>query len=397
MAEIFTDLETGNKIKYSDLIDDNDLIEIVNKTIKVPPADVGRIFQGEANSCLLMFQVNRYNDGVDLKTKNIEIIYKTPDGTANKSKAINIRYSQSKLQFGWLLDYTATHIDGNVLAAIQILGKDEKDNDYVYKTSTFKLAIEKTLDDTELIDVQEPKSWCNFISDKIDEFEEVINSGALASNSDAGNVKYNDKYTVKDIIERLVSEVYYSPITVSRFDMNPSTTVYEIGSSVSGITFNWTYNKDCQSQSLTDCTLDNNSVRSATYDTSFSTNKTFTLSASDEKTSTTASKSILFKYPKYYGVATTPSSYNSAFLIGLVKQLVDGRSGNFTVNAGSDQHIFFAIPSSFGTASFSVGGFSGGFSKVATILHTNASGHTCNYDIYKSDNSGLGNTTVTVS
>ena len=36
----------------------------------------------------------------------------------------------------------------------------------------------------------------------------------------------------------------------------------------------------------------------------------------------------------------------------------------------------------------------GGFSKVATIEFTNASGYKENYDIYKSDNENLGTQTV---
>lgn len=41
--------------------------------------------------------------------------------------------------------------------------------------------------------------------------------------------------------------------------------------------------------------------------------------------------------------------------------------------------------------------FEGGFNKVNTIEFTNASGYVESYDIYKSTNSNLGNTTVVVS
>ena len=56
---------------------------------------------------------------------------------------------------------------------------------------------------------------------------------------------------------------------------------------------------------------------------------------------------------------------------------------------------FYAVPTRYGDVSFNVGGFDGGYSKVATIEFTNASGYKENYDIYKSDNANLGNTTVT--
>ena len=56
----------------------------------------------------------------------------------------------------------------------------------------------------------------------------------------------------------------------------------------------------------------------------------------------------------------------------------------------------YAIPSSFGTPTFNVGGFDGGFKKLETLSFTNASGHTQNYDIWVSVNAGLGSTAVTV-
>ncbi|WP_157796132.1 hypothetical protein [Thomasclavelia cocleata] len=53
------------------------------------------------------------------------------------------------------------------------------------------------------------------------------------------------------------------------------------------------------------------------------------------------------------------------------------------------------MPARYGAVNFNVGGFDGGFTKVATIEFTNASGYTENYDIYKSDNANLGTQTVT--
>ena len=54
------------------------------------------------------------------------------------------------------------------------------------------------------------------------------------------------------------------------------------------------------------------------------------------------------------------------------------------------------VPTRFGVPKFTVGGFEGGFSLVATIDFTNSSNYTEPYNIYKSENSNLGNTTVNV-
>jgi hypothetical protein len=57
----------------------------------------------------------------------------------------------------------------------------------------------------------------------------------------------------------------------------------------------------------------------------------------------------------------------------------------------------FALPTSYGTPLFNVGGFDGGFNLIKTFNFTNYSGHTESYDVWISDNIGLGTTTVKVS
>ena len=124
-------------------------------------------------------------------------------------------------------------------------------------------------------------------------------------------------------------------------------------------------------------------------------NKTYTLKATDERDAeATKTTAISFLNGVYWGVAEDKSSFDSAFILSLTKGLQGSKAKTFTVTAGALQHIYYAIPSRYGTPSFKVGGFEGGFAKVATIEFTNASGYAENYDIYKSDNPGLGNTTV---
>jgi hypothetical protein len=43
-----------------------------------------------------------------------------------------------------------------------------------------------------------------------------------------------------------------------------------------------------------------------------------------------------------------------------------------------------------------IGGFSTSFGKVAQLSHTNSSGYTCDYNIYKSTNANLGNVSFVV-
>ena len=131
---------------------------------------------------------------------------------------------------------------------------------------------------------------------------------------------------------------------------------------------------------------------------SIKANKNFTLKVTDERDHTVnKSTGVSFLNGIYWGVAVGESEINDDFLKKLTKKLQGAKATTFTVNAGEGQHIFYAVPSRYGACGFNVGGFDGGFTKVNTFNFTNASGYAENYDVYKSDNANLGNTTVKVS
>lgn len=199
----------------------------------------------------------------------------------------------------------------------------------------------------------------------------------------------NNILTVKDALDKLL----YVDLSIS-LNSNVSTTL-EKGRVIDSITFNWSYNKKVVSQIFNNETL-NIDVRTYAYNSPLSSNKTFTLTANDGTKRFSRNISFSFLNGRYWGVSNS-TSYDSGFINGLSKELSSSRNKTFTVNCGADQHIFYCIPSSFGTPTFTVGGFSGGFNKIQTIQFTNASGFTESYDIWKSTNSNLGNTTVVVS
>ena len=88
---------------------------------------------------------------------------------------------------------------------------------------------------------------------------------------------------------------------------------------------------------------------------------------------------------------------DSTFIRALSRKLIGSKLASFTANATAGKYIWYCLPKRYGTCTFSVGGFTGGFTLVDTVSFTNASGYTEDYYIYKSDNAGLGSTTVTVS
>ena len=191
---------------------------------------------------------------------------------------------------------------------------------------------------------------------------------------------------------QMLDELLYKAITINNFSISKSTA--ELGEKLIGLILNWSYNKIPTYQKLDNVLIDNE-LRKYTVEKEISSNTSFKLEVSDGKTTVNRTASINFYNGRYYGVSNS-ETYDSDFILSLNKTLTNSRACNFTVNCGAGQYIFFAIPTRFGTPTFTVGGFSGGFNKIKTISFVNKFGYSEGYDIWKSTNSNLGNTTVVV-
>lgn len=219
--------------------------------------------------------------------------------------------------------------------------------------------------------------------------------------SDASDISYTNSdfstlNNVKKALDNLFNKVYYVSPSISSFIMSPSTTVYETGSTVSELVFNWSYNKDISEQTLTDCSLADETVRTATYSTPFSTNKTFTLNATDGENSVSKSLSIQFQNKIYWGSAETPQDYNSAFILGLSSsKFATSYKGSYTITAGSGQYAYICCPKSWNIPSVcKISGFSTELVKENSISFTNSSGGVVVYDILRTTHTGLGSITM---
>ena len=164
----------------------------------------------------------------------------------------------------------------------------------------------------------------------------------------------------KDIATK-VDEIS-NPFSINSFTVTPS--VAQKGSTIN-VTVKWSYNKDIKSQTL------NNAVLSATLrEKTFSgvkTDVTYTLNAtSTNNISKTKSGTVKFYNGIYYGKSSS-ATYDSALINSLTKTLSDSKARTITVNAGTGEYIYYCLPTRLGVPSFNVGGFDGGFKKVATI------------------------------
>lgn len=233
------------------------------------------------------------------------------------------------------------------------------------------------------------KERMNNIEDGIFDAHDKIN--AINNEIEENTANTN---TARQDINELKSKVWdiQNPFDISSISISPN--ISQMGSTVSPkLTWNYTHST-VKSQTINNEAIEN-TLRTKTF-TGVTTTTTYTLagtSNSDVKKSKSAT--ITFANGVYYGKSTT-STYDSTLISGLTKQLSNSKDRTITVNAGAGEYIFYCIPSRLGACSFNVGGFDGGFSKVATVNFTNSDNYQENYDIYKSDNANLGNTNVTI-
>lgn len=192
-------------------------------------------------------------------------------------------------------------------------------------------------------------------------------------------------------LDALFNKVYYVKPTCS-LSATPSGGTFEMGTAISApITFTWTTNKDITSQTLTGCTLANASVRTATYNTNVTSDKTFTLSVSDGENSASSSVSYKFLNNIFWGSASTAETYDSAFISALSnKKLASVIKGTYSFNIASGEYGFWAVPSNMTISSVWIGGFEVTVDDLGTVSYTNAQGYTRDYKLYKTGKASLG-------
>lgn len=205
---------------------------------------------------------------------------------------------------------------------------------------------------------------------------------------------FSDEYKKK------IDDLAYTKIAINSLTATNSSN--EIGATVTASDIAWTLNKEPKTQKIkfgseAEETLDKTLRKKSYTGKTIKTNTNIVLTATDERDATVSRTASITFQPKVYWGKTNKAQLENADILALEgSALAGGRGRTFTVNAGAGEKIVYAIPSSFGTPTFNVGGFDGGFKKLQTLSFTNASGHTQNYDVWASVNAGLGSTTVTV-
>lgn len=176
----------------------------------------------------------------------------------------------------------------------------------------------------------------------------------------------------------------YQAISISSFTGGSTN---EIGSTVSSVSLNWTYNKTETSQSLNQgIGTVTNGVRTYTYSTPITSNTTFTLSASDGTTTTSSNTSVSFLPRVWWGTDSKTSLTSADILLLDNNQLSSTRARSLTIN-GNGEYIYYAYPASYGTATFTVNGLLNTAWTLTTVMHSNllTPGNTQLYNVYRSN------------
>ena len=211
-----------------------------------------------------------------------------------------------------------------------------------------------------------------------------------ATHETAGIVKPNYDF---DIAEDGTLSLYKAMTLIA----NVVPTTVEKGATQTTATVKWGTNKTPVSVTVEGESVSPDTTSKELTGLSITAEKEFTVVAADSRGSQTATAVMRFCNGVYTGAAAAPAAVDGTFIRTLTKKLQSYKTRTFTVNAAAGQYIWYACPADYGTPVFNVGGFDGGFSKVDTLDYTNPSGHTESYQVWRSDNAGLGQTTVEVS
>ena len=213
-----------------------------------------------------------------------------------------------------------------------------------------------------------------------------VTIGGAGGASTADAVAYNNDTisvtNVEEALNKLIADYYYVAPSVTSFTATPAGGIFEVGHVVSApITFNWNYNKDITTQTLTDCTLTDNTIRTATYNSDITSNKTFTLNASDGKNNVSKSISYTFVSPYYTGVSTT-NTLTETDIKALTKKVET--KGNKTINYTTTQsYMVFAYPSSYGAISSIID--QNGFNVTDSFVRNTVTVNSVEYYVYCSN------------
>ena len=208
-------------------------------------------------------------------------------------------------------------------------------------------------------------------------------------------IKYeNAAYPDMKSLQHALDQLLYIDLDI-QLQCNPS--IKEVGETVDSITFTWSYNKPNIVQQTFNKNSLNTSDRTYTLKGPFTTNTTGTVTANDGTKTFTKQATLQFYPGIYYGSSTI----DDFEITDLTRVLRANRTMSVTIDGTDDvnTYLYICLPYTYGIPTFTVNGFDGGFELIDDNFQLDRydTGNAVRYSIYKSDNGGLGVTTINIS
>jgi len=190
----------------------------------------------------------------------------------------------------------------------------------------------------------------------------------------------NPTYTT---VDSALDALFYVSPDVSSFANNRNNV--EIGTTITSTILTWVNNKTMTSESINQGIGSiTPSLLTYTDNTSYSTNRTYTITVGDGTNTDQASTSVTFLNKRYWGVSAN-TTLNDAQIIALSSELSSTLAKSFS-STPSAQYIHYCFPNSFGDPSFTVNGLTNNDWTENIQTHVNASGNSTSYSCWRTNN-----------
>lgn len=119
--------------------------DIINRFISIPVNTTTFAVMGDNASRVLNFRISRFIDGVDLSKKEAHVCFKNALGQTGDSLGTNIRYTNSVLEFDWIVPSEVASASGNVEFYVEFREIDEeKARIYCLRTKSIVHNVEES-------------------------------------------------------------------------------------------------------------------------------------------------------------------------------------------------------------------------------------------------------------
>lgn len=125
--EVFIEVGGYGKADYSDAA----MIKIDGRRIGDLSGQLS--VAGESKSQYIVFERERFEDGIDLTTKLLQIHYERADGEGDNCAPVNVTASDNKIRYGWVVPKAAVSVPGKLKIMPFAIGSTYDGDSYIQK------------------------------------------------------------------------------------------------------------------------------------------------------------------------------------------------------------------------------------------------------------------------